>query len=297
MHQDQIEPTDDVVRALVADQFPAWADEPIRHLRSSGTVNTIFRIGERHAARFPLLGTNADDASRVLQSEVRAGARFAGVSPFPSPVPVGVGRPGCGYPLPWSVQTWLTGTDASKDDSSHSDEFARDLATLIAALRGVETRGHTPVGDHRGGNLRNHDKWVERCLARSTHLLDVPRLTLLWQHFRALPRRDADRMTHGDLIPANVLVAGGRLAGVLDCGGFAATDPALDVIAGWHMLDDRPRTVFRAELGSDDLEWERSKAWAFEQALGAVWYYVDTNPTMSRMGRRTLDRIVAATPI
>ncbi len=25
--------------------------------------------------------------------------------------------------------------------------------------------------------------------------------------------------------------------------------------------------------------------------MGAVWYYADSNPAMSRMGRRTLERI------
>ena len=80
-------------------------------------------------------------------------------------------------------------------------------------------------------------------------------------------------------------------------GGFAAADSALDVSAGWHLLDGGPRSVFRAELGCDDVEWERSKAWALEQAMGAVWYYTDTNVTMARMGRQTLARIVAATPL
>jgi hypothetical protein len=28
--------------------------------------------------------------------------------------------------------------------------------------------------------------------------------------------------------------------------------------------------------------------------MGAIWYYVESNPTMSLMGRRTLQRIVAA---
>jgi hypothetical protein len=27
--------------------------------------------------------------------------------------------------------------------------------------------------------------------------------------------------------------------------------------------------------------------------MGAVWYYVDSNPAMSHMGRRTLERIMA----
>lgn len=27
--------------------------------------------------------------------------------------------------------------------------------------------------------------------------------------------------------------------------------------------------------------------------MGVVWYYVESNPVMSRMGRRTLDRVLA----
>jgi hypothetical protein len=29
--------------------------------------------------------------------------------------------------------------------------------------------------------------------------------------------------------------------------------------------------------------------------MGAVWYYTQSNPAMSRMGQRTLDRILADT--
>ena len=37
------------------------------------------------------------------------------------------------------------------------------------------------------------------------------------------------------------------------------------------------------------------RTWAFEQAMGLVWYYAESNPAMSRLGRRTLDRILAST--
>ena len=47
-------------------------------------------------------------------------------------------------------------------------------------------------------------------------------------------------MSHGDLIPGNVLVSGGRLAGVLDVGGVGPADPALDLVAAWHLLEDWP---------------------------------------------------------
>jgi aminoglycoside phosphotransferase (APT) family kinase protein len=99
-------------------------------------------------------------------------------------------------------------------------------------------------------------------------------------------------MCHGDLIPSNVLVEGGRLRGVLDTGGFAPADPALDLVAGWHLLADGPRDRFRVGLGCSDLEWERGKAWAFQQAAGAYWYYLDTNLAMAAMGRTTLSRIL-----
>lgn len=54
-----------------------------------------------------------------------------------------------------------------------------------------------------------------------------------------------------------------------------------------------PATLrLRHRLGSSDLEWERGAAWAFVQAIGLVWYYVDTNPTMAELGRSTLRRLM-----
>jgi aminoglycoside phosphotransferase (APT) family kinase protein len=102
-------------------------------------------------------------------------------------------------------------------------------------------------------------------------------------------------MSHGDLIPGNVLVRDGRLVGVLDAGGFGPADPALDLVSAWHLLDRRPREQLKAAMGCGDVEWARGMAWAFQQAMGLVWYYVRSNPVMSRLGRRTLDRILAET--
>ena len=111
-----------------------------------------------------------------------------------------------------------------------------------------------------------------------------------------LPRGTAsDVMSHRDVIPGNVLVSGGRLAGFLDVGDMGPADPALDLVAAWHLLENGPRQALHDDLRCDGLEWERGKAWAFEQAMGLVWYYADSNPAMSQMGRRTVERIQAST--
>ncbi|WP_246561326.1 aminoglycoside phosphotransferase family protein [Streptomyces roseirectus] len=278
---------------MVERQFPEWRGLPVREVAAQGTVNAVFRIGDRLAARLPLERADAGVGRRRLEEEARAARELAGRTRFPTPEPVALGEPGAGHPLPWSVQTWLPGVVAADEDPGASSAFARDLAVLIGELRAVGTRGRRFTGTGRGGDLRSHDAWLETCFRRGEHLLDVPPLRRLWADLRELPRGPAaDVMAHQDLIPGNVLVSGGRLAGVLDVGGFGPADPSLDLVSAWHLLDAGPRRVLRERLGSDDLERERGKAWAFAQAMGLVWYYVDSNPVMCRTGRRTLERIV-----
>ena len=115
----------------------------------------------------------------------------------------------------------------------------------------------------------------------------------MWAEMRALPAVDSDVMCHGDLTPPNVLVEHGRLVGVLDGGGFAAADPALDLVAVWHLLEDEPRQSVREALRCSEVQWRRGMAWAFQQSMGLVWYYAETNPVMSCWGRRTLSRLIA----
>jgi aminoglycoside phosphotransferase (APT) family kinase protein len=296
MHDDQLTVPLATVRRLVDEQFPEWARLPVTAVASEGTVNAIFRVGRRFAARFPLRPGDVETVRRDLRSEADAARELAGGTRFPVPEPVALGRPGPGYPLPWSVQTWLPGVTAADEDPGESAGFAHDLAELIVDVRAIDTGGRTFPGRGRGGDLRAHDEWMETCLRHSEGLLDVPRLRRFWRHLRELPRTAPDVMCHGDLIPGNVLVAGGRLAGVLDVGNTAPADPALDLVGAWHLLEAGPRQVLRDDLGCDDLEWERGRAWAFEQAMGLVWYYADSNPGMSGLGRRTLGRLLGEEP-
>ena len=294
MHADQLHVDAQTVLRLIELQFPQWRGRPVTELRSSGTVNAIFRIGHDLAARFPLVGHDPAQTRALLTAEAEATRELADATTVPTPEPVAIGEPGAGYPLPWSVQTWLSGHDATVEDPAGSNAFTHDLAELIAEMRAEDTRGRRFDGVGRGGHLPNHDEWLETCFRHSEDLLDVPLLRRIWAELRTLPEVDHDAMCHRDLIPPNVLVEDGHLVGVLDGGGFGPADPALDLVAAWHLLDRTRRGILRRELGSGDVQWQRGMAWAFQQAMGLVWYYLDSNPTMSGWGRRTLDRIVDA---
>jgi aminoglycoside phosphotransferase (APT) family kinase protein len=294
MHDDDVAVSDGLAHALVASQFPDYARLELRRLPSAGTVNVTYRLGADLSVRFPRRAGDTNATRAALEREADRAAEFADRSPVDTPRPVGIGTPAHGYPKAWSVQTWVLGSTASPTAAADSAEFARDLAALIAALRATPTRGRRFTGPGRGGELRSHDAWVETCLSRSEHLLDAQALRRLWARLRATPRHRPDQMTHGDLIPGNLLVADGRLTGVLDTGGFGPADPALDLVAAWHLLDDGAREVFRDALRCDETEWDRGKAWAFEQAIGAAWYYEETNPDMHEMGMTTLRRLLAS---
>jgi aminoglycoside phosphotransferase (APT) family kinase protein len=293
MHDDQLSIGVEQVAALVADELPQLAGQPVTLVADSGTVNAIFRVGAGVTARFPLRPEDPDSTRVRLEQEAVAATELVGVSPFPIPRPVHVGGPGHGYPMPWSAQTWLDGHRATPTSCESSSAFARDLATLIQALRAADTRGRRFAGTNRGGVLGDHNRWVEKCLRHSEGLVDTRAVARLWSRLRELPREDPDVMSHTDLIPGNLLVEGDRLVGVLDCGDFQAADPALDLVSAWHLLGTGARAALRRELGCSDLQWERGRAWALEQAMGVVWYYVETNPPAAEMGRTTLQRLLA----
>src|SRR4029453_5605224 len=127
---------------------------------------------------------------RWLEAEARAARELFGRTPFPTPEPVALGRPGPGAPLPWSVQTWLPGTVATESDPAASVAFAEDLAVFIESLRAIDTGGRRFTGSGRGGELTSQDEWLRTCFSNSTGLLDVPRLRRMWASLGALPRGD-----------------------------------------------------------------------------------------------------------
>jgi aminoglycoside phosphotransferase (APT) family kinase protein len=292
MHDDQVHIGADVVRGMIIDQFPEYRHERIEKLGATGTVNAVFRVGSGVAARFPLRTMKPVECADMLRREAAAMTEFARYSPFATPRPLRLGQPGALYPMPWAMQTWVEGDVVTPIGLATSTAFALDIANLIASLRAADTQGRHFDGQGRGGSLPDHDHWMEVCFTNSEALFDIVRLRRLWARLRELPRSGPDVMSHKDLIPANLLVRGERLVGVLDAGNFGPADPALDLVAVWHLLDRDRREILRSHLGSGEVEWMRGAAWAFQQAMGLVWYYEHTHPSMSALGRNTICRLL-----
>lgn len=293
MHDDQIHVSHEQVVALVAAELPQLAGREVVAVGGAGTVHSIYRIGDDAAARFPLRRGDAARVSHQLRREADAAAEFRRASPVPAPEPLHIGRPGHCFPMPWTVQSWLPGTTATPMSWERSTTLAHDVSELIGRLREKDTGGRRFRGEGRGGELTDHDDWVSECIRRNADSFDAAAMRTMWADFRRLPREDPDAMCHTDLTPPNLLVdEDGHLVGVLDTGGFQPTDPALDLVSVWHLFADDARQRVRAALGCSDLQWERGKAWAFQQAAGLPWYYRDTNPAMAEMGAITLRRLL-----
>jgi len=294
MHADQVDVSEQVVAALVRDQFPRWRNHPVRPVTSHGTVNALFRLGDEVVLRFPLQPSGDCETRAELIAEQDNARRLAAHVSVAVPEPLALGEPGEGYDGLWTAYRWIPGEIANARTIGDPDVFARDLAGFVREVHGIDTGGAGWPGHGRGGPLHRVDEWVQRSFSESAGLTDTQRLSRIWARCRDTPAADtADVWIHADLMPGNLLVRGGRLTGVIDFGTVGIGDPAVDMMPAWNLLPPGARETYRRELAADDATWDRGRGWAIVQAIGALWYYVETNPAMAATARHTLNAILA----
>lgn len=280
------EPDVDVeqVALMISDQFPSWAGLPLTPVASTGTDNVMLRLGDELVVRLPRTASAVPSLTKELQYTPVLAPQL----PTPVPVPLARGKSGRGYPWPWTVSGWLEGGNPSPGQGS-SPELAIDLANFIRALHAVDVGNEAaagPLRSYRSGPLAARDAPTRSAIAGCEGLLAGSLLTSAWETARQVPEGEGMPVwIHTDLQPGNILTANARLAGVLDWGGVAIGDPAVDLIVAWNLLDDPARAVFRDALDVDEPEWERGRAWALTIGIIAYPYYVDTNPSLARISR------------
>jgi aminoglycoside phosphotransferase (APT) family kinase protein len=290
MHDDQLSIDTRLVAALVTDQFPHWADLPLRPVESGGTVNALYRLGGELVVRLPLKPEWAPDLDREFAWLPRLGPHL----PLTLPEPVGHGAPTQAFPLPWAVYTWIPGHMALPDRMNDTENAARDLAAFLSALQAIDTTG-APGHTYRGLPIQRADPATREAITALPGTYDADLLTTLWDAAQQAPAWSGDPVwVHGDLWHSNLIADDtGRLVGVVDCGGFGVGDPAIDTIPAWSLLDGRSRATFREAIGLDDDTWLRGMGWAINMAVFALPYYADTNPIITANADRMLREVLA----
>ena len=276
----------DLVRRLVAEQFPQWAGLPITPVEPGGWDNRTFRLGAELSVRLP----SGDGYVEQVEKEQRwlpvLGA--AGL-PLPIPTPVARGEPTDEFPRPWSVFRWIDGQVATADRIADIERFAEAVGGFLAALYRVDASAG-PAPGNRGGPLSKWDGQVRDAVASLGARVDAGAVLASWDAALSAPFAGPPVWVHGDVSPTNLLLRDGELSAVIDFGSMAVGDPACDLMIAWTFFEGRSRAAFRAAAGVDDAAWERGRGWALWKALLVLDESVhgrNEQPHWSQMGWRT----------
>jgi len=277
--------TPEVAARLVAAQFPEWADLPVAPVSLDGRDNTTFRLGGELSVRLP----SADAYVAQVEKEHRWLPVLARQLPLPIPEPVAMGRPGGGFPRPWSIYRWIDGDDATIDRIANPSAFAADLAGFLHALYAIDASSGPPPGPHsffRGGPVEVLDAQSRASIELLADQVDTEAAAEVWEAALTSTWDRPPAWVHGDVTASNLLIADGRLRAVIDFGCAAVGDPACDLMMAWAFFTGESAEVFRAGLPVDDATWARGRGWALWKALVTLAKEKKTSVSADAAARR-----------
>ncbi|GAA4060084.1 phosphotransferase [Nonomuraea soli] len=226
--------TADLVRALLREQHPDLAGLPVREV-AGGWGNQMWRLGDDLAVRMQRM----DPTPELQLKERRWLPVLAPLLPLPVPTPVRFGEPSERFPRHWTVMTWVHGEPLDRGSIGRGDHAADTLAGFLRALH-VEAPADAPIAGDRGAHPRDCTDGFERFIQAvdPDALAGVTaQVRAVWDDAVAAEAWEGGPVwVHGDLHPANVVVADGTLAGIVDFGDMFAGDPAWDLAAAWVLL-------------------------------------------------------------
>jgi aminoglycoside phosphotransferase (APT) family kinase protein len=285
------------VRGMLREQHPDLAGLEIREV-VGGWDNQMWRLGSEYAVRIP----RTPRAPSLLEKELQWLPVLADRLPLPVPVPVRAGEASELFPKPWHVVRWVDGSPADRVPIERV-ESAAVLAGFLKALH-VVAPAAAPLSPERSVGLAALVAGFEHGLREIGDAADgVPAaVRAVWDAGVAAPAWDGPLVwLHTDLHPANVLVTGGGLSGVIDFGDMCAGDPATDLAAVWLLLPEGAAGRFFESYGAvDDAMMRRALAWAAYRALGLISIGLAGDrglrggkPTWGPAGRAALERVLA----
>ncbi|SDU71687.1 aminoglycoside phosphotransferase family protein [Jiangella alkaliphila] len=285
-----------LMRTLLREQHPDLAGEHVRPA-ATGWDNELWRLGDGLAVRVP----RTERAPDLLRKEYRWVPELAPRLPLPVPVPLRWAEPSERFAKPWAVTTWVDGEPADRAVITRGDHAAETLAGFLRALH-RPAPDDAPANADRGVDLAVVAAGVEDGFRSLVPSALLPAVREVWDDAASAPPWAGPRTwLHGDLHPANVTVADGTLAGVIDFGELCAGDPATDLAAAWTLLPVGASARFFAVYGgADDATVRRARGWSLRTALGLISVgrageqgLPGGKPTWLPAGLGTIDRVLA----
>lgn len=179
LHVNEQEIPVSLVRKLVTEQFPQWADLPINLASTVGSSSVIFRLGDDLAVRMP----RTQSASLQIEKEWQWLREMASSLPLNVPVPLEKGKPAEGYPFSWSVYRWLEGKDATDLCLTNPLHTATTLGHFVTSLRSIDSQGGPSPGEHnffRGEPLAKRNEETLESLALLRGVIDLDAALVVW---------------------------------------------------------------------------------------------------------------------
>lgn len=289
-----------LVRDLLQDQHPDLAELPLREVEG-GWGNQMWRLRDELAVRIQRMDTEPDPQLE----ERRWLPLLAPRLPLPIPVPVRAGTPSERFPKLWTVMTWVPGLPLDRGSITRGEHAADILAAFLRALH-VTAPADGPVDrDGRGAHPRDCTNGFHRffdSVDAAAIGSDAAAVRAVWDDAVAAPAWEGPPLwVHGDLHPANVIVADGTLAGVVDFGDLFVGDPASDLAAAWVLLPAGAAARFFATYAEADAATvRRARGLAALKSLFLMQMGQNGDrglpggkPAWGPVGRAALDRVLS----
>lgn len=298
MIESEVEISEDLVRDLLREQHPDLAELPIREV-AGGWGNQMWRLGDELVVRMQRMDKTPD----LQLKERRWLPLLASRLPLPIPIPVRNGAPSKRFPKMWTVMTWVEGAPLDHGSITRGDHAAEMLAAFLKALH-VQAPADAPdASDGFGVHPKECTRGFERFL-RAVDLGDgfaEHDIRAVWDDaVAAIEWQGPAVWVHCDLHPANVVIADGTLAGIVDFGAVCAGDPAWDLAAAWVLLPTGGATrFFDSYAQADAATIRRARGLAAMKSLFLMLMGQNGDrglpggkPNWGPAGRSALDRVL-----
>ncbi|MGN1139986.1 MAG: phosphotransferase [Oliverpabstia sp.] len=175
----EIKITVELAKSLIASQFPQYKFLDIYPVEKSGHDNRTFHLGNEMTVRLP----SGEGYAAQVEKESKWLPYLSRHLDFPISKPLYMGKPDCGYPYPWSINTWIQGETLFECTALDRKELAADLAEALKKLQAVDCTGGPHGAQHnyyRGCELKTYHDQTMNALEQLSDRLPTEKLLSIW---------------------------------------------------------------------------------------------------------------------